>query len=313
MDDAVFGNFASASLPVLVLIVTGLAARRLLIRDQAAWAALDRINFRLLIPALIIGTLAGNDIHAVSSLRIMSVIALALLGLTASLLLLYRLLVPARMDAPAFTSLFQTSTRWNASIALVVAGLIYDPQAITIIALIMVILMPLVNVINISVMVRVLDARGSAMTTLISVARNPIILGCLAGIGLSAARVPLPQPLADSLALLGHASIATILLSLGAGLSLSGFHGRTGPIALSCALKLLVMPGLVLLIGRLAGLDTAVLTVATVATAMPTATNGYVVAQEMGGDAQLYASSCTVQMLLSLATVPLWILFCLRL
>ena len=48
----------------------------------------------------------------------------------------------------------------------------------------------------------------------------------------------------------------------------------------------------------LLGLEASVLMIATIATAMPTATNGYVVAQEMGGDAPRSMHPVVVQTLL---------------
>ena len=313
MGDDIFTGFTSASLPILLLIAAGYLCRRILVRDAGTWEALDKVNFRILIPALIVGTIAQTDIYAISGLRIGLAIALVLVVLMLCLGIVYRISVPSMMDKPAFSSVFQASTRWNFTIALVVAGLVFDPTAITIIALIMVAFMPIVNVVNITMMVRLLgESDASPAGTVIKVLQNPILLGCLVGVLLSASGAPLPGPVVGSLDILGTASIGTILLSLGAGLRLDGFRGKAMPIALSCSLKLLAMPGLVLLVGGLLGLDTPILVVAAIATAMPTATNGYVVAQEMGGDAPLYASCCTVQTLLSFATVPLWILACLQ-
>jgi predicted permease len=313
MNNDIFFEFSSVSLPILMLIATGYLARRLLVQDSKAWAALDKVNFRILIPALIIGTIARTDIYSISGFRIGAAIVLVLIILSLILSIVYRISVPSVMHASTFSSVFQTATRWNASIALVVAGLIFDPISITIIGLIMVVLMPIVNAVNIAMMVRLLGEQNASMVeTLVRVAQNPIILGCLIGIFLSASSVPLPSAVNESLNILGMASIGTILLSLGAGLSFNGFQGRLMPIALSCILKLFVMPGLVFAVCSLLGLEASVLMIATIATAMPTATNGYVVAQEMGGDAPLYASCCTVQTLLSLVTVPLWILACLQ-
>ena len=313
MGNDIFTDFTSASLPILLLIAAGYLCRRILLKDAGTWEALDKINFRILIPALIIGTIAQTDIYAISGLRIGLAIALVLVMLMLCLVIVYRMSVPSVMDKPAFSSVFQASTRWNFTIALVVAGLIFDPNAITVIALIMVAFMPIVNVVNITMMVRLLGkSNASPADTLLKVLQNPILLGCLIGVLLSSSGAPLPDPVIGSLDILGTASIGTILLSLGAGLRLEGFRGKVTPIALSCLLKLFAMPGLVFLVGGLLGLDAPILVVATVATAMPSATNGYVVAQEMGGDAPLYASCCTIQTLFSLVTVPLWILACLQ-
>jgi len=314
VNDTVFASFGSSLAPILILIGVGAIARSMILTEQKTWEALDHINFKLLIPTLIIGTLSETDIYAISGFRIMFMIVSVLVCLTLVLAYLHYLLVPKKLDPPEFSSVFQTSTRWNASIAIATAGLFFDAKAIAVIAIIMVALMPLVNIINISMMVRVVGkAEVSLTTTLKTIALNPIIIGCLIGIVVSASKTNLPSPIERSFDILAQACIGTILISLGSALSQGGLRNKLNPILLGCFLKLLVMPALVLIIGYLVNLDAQYLTIATVATAMPTATNGYIVAQEMGGDAPLYATIATTQTLLSFLTVPLWYFLCLSL
>ncbi len=308
MTSISYNGIALALAPIFILIATGAISRYYLFRDPKIWDTLDSLNFKLLIPSLIVGSLSKTDFHAISGWDIIAIIAATLCVLTLVLYAIYWLLVPKLISPSSFTSVFQTSTRWNASIAIVVIEFLFDPIAITIVALIMVALMPLVNVINIVMLVRVLDAETSSIRmTIVKVIRNPIIVGCLVGIVISASGIQLWSPIQTGLDTLGQAAVGTILLGLGAGLNFHSFIGEKSLIALSSFLKLFLMPAFVFFIGTAFGLTPDILSVATIAAAVPTATNGYIVAKEMGGDAPLYASACTTQTVLSLATLPLWI------
>lgn len=280
-----------------------------MIRDEGTWGSIDTLSFNILIPALIIGTISEAALVEISAWSILFCIAVVLVALSASLAVVYWLAVPGKIDKTAFSSVFQTSTRWNASIALVVIAAFFDAAAVAIVAVVMVGLMPLVNAINITVLVRLHGADGSLFTTtMMNVLKNPIIIACLVGIVITVLNLDLPVVVEDSLNLMGQASIATVLLSLGAGLQISQVQGNTLPIGISVILKLLVMPTTVYAVGWWIGISSATLVIMTIATAMPTAMNGYVLAKKMGGDAPLYASCGTVQTLLSFVTVPLWML-----
>ena len=309
MTGQIFADFSSASLPIVLLILGGYLVKRLLLRDEVAWGAIDTLNFQILIPALILGTISQAALVEISAWGILVCIFLVLVGLSVILGVVYWLWVPKWMAKDAYSTVFQTSTRWNASIALVVITAFFDVSAVAVVAVVMVGLMPLVNVINIAVLVRLHNASGSMFwATMVNVLKNPIILACLMGIAISVLNLNLPLVVQESLNLMGHASIATVLLSLGAGLRFSQVRSSVFPIVLSIILKLLAMPMMVFAVGWALGIAHNTLIVMTIATAMPTAMNGYVVAKKMGGDAALYASCGTMQTFLSFATVPLWML-----
>ena len=309
MTGQLFADFSSASLPIVLLIFLGYCLKKWTIQDEGTWESIDTLNFRVLIPALIVGTISKAALLEISASSILVCIALILAVLSGLLAVLYWLLVPRRIEKSSFSSVFQTSTRWNASIALVVIAAFFDASAVAIVALVMVGLMPLVNAVNITVLVRLHGSSGPLFaTTMVNVIKNPIIIACLAGICISVVSFELPVVVDDGLNTLGQASIATVLLSLGAGLQISQIRGNALPIGISAVLKLCAMPAMVLAFGASLGIPHETLVIMTIATAMPTAMNGYVVAKKMGGDAPLYASCGTVQTLLSFLTVPLWML-----
>jgi malonate transporter and related proteins len=75
-------------------------------------------------------------------------------------------------------------------------------------------------------------------------------------------------------------------------------------VTLSAAAKFLALPLLSLWAGRLLGLPPEALGALVVFQAQPTATASYVLARQLGGDADLMASIVTVQTLLAFGVLP---------
>ncbi len=301
-------------LPIAAIIGLGFILRTRLITDPSSWAGLDRLNFFVLIPCLVIATLAEADIARLPIWTIAGVMLGALIIIMGALFVGYAFLPKTAGTLASYSSVFQTATRWNGSVALVIVGQFFDDEAIGVTALTMMVLMPVINIVNVAMMVWLLNDRMVSWgAILLKILRNPILISCVLGMILAISGLPLWAPTAQALTILGDASFGTILLSVGAGLSFKVFTDKIQYICASVALKLLLMPALVLALGLMVGLDLPILAMAMVIAAMPTAMNGYVLAKEMGGDAVLYAGAGTLQTVGSLITIPVWTMIALSL
>lgn len=295
--------------PVFSIILIGNFIKRVVLTDEIQWVGMERITFVLLIPCLIIKTLVDADLSQIS----VQSIATTLLGAFCIVLLILSIVYYAqvknnRITISAFTSIFQTATRWNAFIALAINESLFDNVAVTLTALGMVILMPIINIINVSVLTSLLTKGSVSIFGLLGkILTNPIIVACFIGSAISLSDLPHWKPALDILGILGKTSLGLILLSVGAGLKLTAFSSSKKNLFLSCSLKLLLMPALTIILGLLLGLDELTLTTVTLIAAMPSASNGYILAREMGGDAPLYANAVSLQVLLSFATIPMWL------
>ena len=70
-------------------------------------------------------------------------------------------------------------------------------------------------------------------------------------------------------------------------------------------LKLLLMPAMAIAAGKVLGLDAVSLAVVACCAAVPAAPNAYLLARQMGGDAELMAQILTLQTLLAAVTMPI--------
>lgn len=298
-----------ALVPVFLLIVLGYALRQKLMTDQAGWVTLEQLVYYVLFPALFIDTLARAPIGAVPVAAVGGALLLSVVTMSALCLALRPWLAKhLAIDGPAFTSVFQGATRWQTFVALSVAGNLYGEIGIALASVAMVAMIPLLNVLSVSVLAHyAAPQRPPWSRILLTIASNPMIWGCVVGLSINLSGITLPRPVHDFADALGRSSLAIGLLVVGAGLHLESLR-RPKPAALiTVVLKLLVMPLFAIALGHGFGLSGLNLAVVACCAAVPCASNSYVLARQMGGDAPLLAQILTLQTALAVLTMPLFI------
>lgn len=124
--------------------------------------------------------------------------------------------------------------------------------------------------------------------------------------GIGARYIPggVPGFLLDGLQLIARAAIGMGLLTIGAGLRLESLFKPSLAVYLPTFLKLVVFPVLVISIARLLGVEGNELIYLALCASMPTAMNGYILARQMGGDAENYAITVTLQTVIAFFSIP---------
>ncbi|MDF2999120.1 MAG: family transporter [Xanthobacteraceae bacterium] len=299
-------NVLAALVPVFLIIALGVALKRWLLPETSHWIALERLTYFVLFPALIIVSIARTDLGGVAAAGVAAALlgAIALLG--ATLLLARRPLSRAlRLDGPGFTSVFQGALRWNTYIGLAVSGGLAGPAGLAVAAVAIAVIIPFANTLSVIVLARHGTAGGDARLIARQLLRNPFIWSCALGALINVAHLPIPSVLITFADILGRASLALGLLVVGAGLRLGDLRRPRMATWLTSALKLGALPTMAIAIGVLCGLSGVDLLVVAVASAVPSAPNGYVLARQMGGDAPLLAEMLTIQTILAAVTLPL--------
>ncbi|SUE42621.1 AEC family transporter [Roseomonas gilardii] len=293
-----------AFVPAFGLIALGMVLRRRMLRDDAVWAGMERLIFHLLMPALLVSSIASVDLHSLPLGGMAASIWITLLLGTALSLLLARLMGQTH---PAATSVMQGGIRFNNLVAFAVTGGVLGAPGVALGGVTTGLIVPCVQLL-LTVVFAMGGGRGWPRPTSVlrQVARNPLIQGCLIGFAFSLMG-GLPPGLGPLLRALGGASVALGLLAVGAALTPGAMRDRPLLQNLVAAQKLLLMPLLTLCLARLLGLDALPAAVAVLFMAMPTATTGYVIARAMGGDAPLIAAMTTGQHVLAVLSLPFWV------
>jgi malonate transporter len=293
--------------PVFLIIVLGAWLRALPLIDEAGWRGLERATYYVFFPAMIIMTMAKADLRSVPVLAMGFALIAGILAMAAILLVIRPLLARTLgTDGPAFTSVFQGATRWNSFVAIATAGALYGQLGLTLTAISVAAMIPLLNVLAVVVLQRYAQDKPVVIgPTVKALASNPFIWSSVLGIVINVVGIPLPVIAMRFGDILGAAALGTGLLLVGAGLDVGASLKPRAITWVTTALKLLLMPAMAGGIAMALGVDGVALKVAILSAAMPSASGAYILARQMGGDAPLMAEILTVQTLMAVVTIPL--------
>ncbi|NAW34576.1 AEC family transporter [Halomonas alimentaria] len=298
-------DIAGALGPLFLLILLGCVLDWLRQPGGDFWPRLERLIYFLLFPAMLVSTLATADVSQVPVTRV-AVALLGAMGVFAALL--WALRGWLGMEPAAFTSAFQGALRFNTYVGVAGAAALHGAPGATVAAVAVALMVPVVNVLCVTSFIAAGTlGSGSLGKSLAALGRNPLILACLVGIGLNVSGIGLPGWSAATVELLGRAALPLGLVAVGVALRPAALVRRDRGIWASHLVKLGLMPALALALALLLGLDPVSRDVVLLFAALPTATSAYILARQLGGDAEMMAALITGQTLLAMVTLPLWL------
>jgi predicted permease len=298
----------NAIAPIFLIITTGYLLFRTRIVDESVWSAIEHICFYLLFPFLIIRTLSRANLGSVPVIDFMAVIVVAILGMSALLILIQAFIWKRYpQSGPSFSSIFQGATRFHGFVAIAVIGPLYGDDGVTLAALALAIMVPLLNVISVVVLSVYghSDTRPQVIAVAKNIVTNPLIIACI--VGLLFNWLGLPDILYETIGIIGAGGLGLALLAVGAGMNFGQAAQHKMLLTVGVLTRLIGMPAIVIAMSWLVGLDGTARTVAIIAGAVPTAASAYVMARKMGGNAELMSSIVTFQVIVAFFTLPLFI------
>ncbi|MFZ5734646.1 MAG: AEC family transporter [Pseudomonadota bacterium] len=296
----------NALIPVFLLIVLGYCLKRRLLKEDAQWTGMEQLTYYVLFPALLTMTIARANLASVPYGEVAAALILAILVMSGFLLLMGPVFNRNGISGPTFSSIFQASTRWQTYIALAVAGSLFGNLGLALAGVAMIAMIPLLNIINVAVLAWFASPKRLSWPQILAViARNPFIWACLLGLIFNVLEVPIPQAIGDTADALGKGSLAIGLLVVGAGLHLEGVVRPRPVVLLTLLLKLIVMPAMAIGIALALGLSGINLAVVACCASVPSASNAYVLARQLGGDAPILAQIIALQTVAAAITMPM--------
>lgn len=294
-------------LPILALIGLGAGLGRLQLIDAAGWRAIDKLLYQILFPALILEAVAGAGGAGAEPFRMAAVLSLSQLTMiVAAVLLRPAVLRLPGGSRPAYAAFVQGVARWNTAVAVAIVAAVHGTSGVVLIAFGIAVMVPVANLVSVTVMT--IDGDNdhavSLPSILMQLVKNPFLQAVAAGILIALSPVQPPRVVFDTLHLLAQAATGIALLSVGAALDLRRVAAFEPIAALSTVMKLIAMPVLVFGFAQVVGLRSQALAVALIAAAVPTASAGYVLARQMGGDAELMARIVALHTAVAVVTIP---------
>ncbi len=297
----------AALTPVILVIASGyLIARTGLITGEQ-WRGVEKLAYFALFPAVLFRTISQADFSSFPTLNMGG-------SLLASIFLMTTILLLARtaferiwgIEPARFTSIFQGTLRWNAMIALAIADNVAGDVGLAMLAVAMVFMIPVLNILSILILSHYASGTApSAAKILRDLYTNPFIVSIGAGVLFNISGLTLPFVIEDTLEIFSRAALPIGIICVGAGLDLGSLR-RPGPaLTIGTFLRPIFMPLFAFGFASLFGVGGPALIVVIIACSVPCASNSYLLARQMGGDAKLMAEIITLQTLVAMLTVPL--------
>jgi len=296
--------------PILLIVLLGVGLARLRFLGGEAMGGMNWLVFWVLLPASLFRLAALNGESGPESVAIVVVLLIASLivamgGWLAS--------VALKLPRASHGSLAQSTFRGNlAFVGIPILVYALDERQLATAGVAMVMLIAAWNLM--AVVVLQAGRRDFSIRSLgpglRSIATNPLLISCAAGLLFNASGRDLPLFADRVLDALGSASVPIALLCIGGSIAFVRLGNHVNGIAVAVALKLVAVPALVFGIGRFFDLDPAGMRIAMVFAACPVAASAFIMARQMEGDESLTSGAIvlsTIFSVLSLAGV-LWIL-----
>lgn len=301
---------ALSILPVIALVALGHLLRRTGIIAATHWPGIEHLGFRILFPAILLTAIYRADLSVGVLGRYLGALTLAF-ALTGVLALALRR--PLGLTNPRTTSLFQGALRFNSLLVLAVAAQGLGQGALGDLAVALALLIPAFNIAAI-IALTLLPPEGSAVASRpplhrigAEIVRNPLVLGCVAGVVLNLSGIVLPPWVMAPLDWLGQGALAVGLLTVGAGIDSRRLWQNDPALWVGVLLRLVACPAIFLGCALMLTLPGSQIASGLLATAAPGASVGYILARQMGGDADFFAAIFTWQTVLAALSLPLWL------
>ena len=291
----------AVSVPTFAWVVLGLLLRRAGLVSAALIGTVSRLAFNYGLPLMLFTSAAQVDYSALGSARYLLAGALGTL-LTLALAWLYSLW----RDHPRAQRGIFVQAAFRSNLAIVGLGLAvsaYGERGPLLAALPVALLTALYNVLAVWVLNSTLGSGTSLRVLLLGIARNPLIIGIVAGVMLAVSGLPVPAVVAPAGSLLSAFFLPLMLVCIGGSMQLSKLRG-TGPLAWEATFwRLCVGPLLTVLLALAMGVRDEPLGVLFLLLSSPVAAASFVMVVAARGDGVLAANIVVLTTILSMATV----------
>lgn len=291
----------SAVLPSLILVSLGMLLRRKLHLEPVFWTGLEKLVYYVFFPILLADTTWRAQISAQhGTLMLMSVIIM-MVGIALSWIGIKLFRAPSATQR----SIFQCGFRFNTYIGIAVVSSAFGQNGVGLFALIAAVCVPIANLAAVSML-----SQQNGNSVWKELMHNPLIIGTLTGIAGNLLGVELPAFLTHTFSLISHAAIVLGLIAVGAALHFEslGYYRRL--VAYFLTLKLILLPIFTLLILKYVAppMEPIAYSVIMIFTSLPTASTAFVLTMRMGGDGKTVALHITAGSILSMITIPFWMM-----
>lgn len=292
-------------LPLFLSIALGYALRCLHLMDESTQKNMNKLCFRVFLPIYVFYSIYTTDISEAFE---PGLVALAVGGILSIFVFLMVFIPKIEPDNAKRGVMIQAVFRSNFVLfGLPVASSLCGEANIGPTSLLIGFVVPMFNVLAVICLESFRGGRPDVKKMLTGIARNPLIIASVLGIGLNLSGLVLPYGVKKSILDLSRIATPLSLVVLGAGFTFGKIQGYTRQITICLCGKLVVSPLVMVTIAALLGLRKEMLVPVLALFGSPIAVSSYAMAEQMDGDGTLAASLVVLATAFSIFTMFLFI------
>ena len=242
-------NFAQLLFPDFSLIVCGYLLCRYTALDRKVWEPIEILVYYFLFPVMLFYAMVKSPVDWAGTSSLMAAgLVLGLAGIALAYSLPHWPWLGRRIDARLHAASAQIGFRFNSFIALALADKVAGAEGLVLIAVLIGVCVPLLNIGAVWPM-----ARQGQIGFARELLRNPLIIATASGLVANLMGLSLPEWLSPTVNRIGQASLALGLMAAGAGMQLGSLAQAKTLGVMVLGIKHLAMPlmavGVALLFG----------------------------------------------------------------
>ena len=305
----------NATIPVFLVIALGYVLQRVHFLNDAFNKTANEFVFRCALPVSLFRSIAGMDFYSEFDLGFC---LFCFLGTTVMFLGIWAAAWFFMKDKGQVGAFAQASARSSAAVlGIALAVNIYGDAGM--VPMMIMSAVPFFNVYSVLILSfspqmddegHLLPAArglGAVKKACVNVAKNPLILGILAGLPFALLRVKVPAMLDSALSSIGATATPIALLVVGASFSGGEALKRWKGAAVSSLVKLFLLPGIFLPLAAMLGFRNSQMIAILIMTGSPTAVASFVMAKNMHADGVLTANAVLLSTVLSAVSITIWL------
>lgn len=295
----------STVFPMFFYMAAGFGLRKLNRLSEGTVAQMNKIIYSFCFPFVLFNNVYGVDISSAMNGPFIGVIAAVVLLITLALVIFIPRYIPSK---PVQGSMMQGVIRGNSILfALPVVVNIAGKEQAGLVSLSIAVIVPLYNVLCVIILETLRGGKAKPAALLLSMLKNPIIIGTFAGVLVRLAGLRLPGYMEQVVSSIAGLVTPLALIMLGADMRFSDTVKYRKELLITGVLKLVFVPLVTVLAVKALGFDRIAVTTAMALTAVPTSVSSYVMAKELGADGVLAGQIVAVTTAVSVLTVFLWV------
>ena len=307
MDSFIFS--INATVPIFAMMILGNIFKRIGIIDDHFASVANRFVFKVCLPCLVFLDLADTDIRHHFNFKYVGFCFVATLFSIVSIWVLAKLFLKDKHSVGAFVQ-----GSYRSSAAILGVAFIQNIYGTSGMAPLMIIgSVPLYNIFAVIVLTfegenaSGVDGKQKIKEACIGIAKNPIILGILAGLIVGLLGIEFPTIINKTVNSVAQMATPLALITIGAGFEGRKALAKIKPTIAASLIKLVIQPLIFLPVAVWMGFGGEKMIAILIMLASPTTPSCYIMAKSMNNDGVLTASVIVTTTLLAAFTLTGWI------